>query len=177
MLELGKGRKTLPRQTKHPHWINPKLQTITLACVFCRSCRIPLCCSLSLLGSVFRLTPPISECVGLCGKVTCAGFNKSDGFAKSFGIHTTNFRPVFENLGSSPEADFGKLPACVIGGLFIIDRKRQSLASKVPRRALADPLWRRDITPEKVMLFRYSELTFNGQPIPRDRRYVTTEEG
>jgi 3-methylfumaryl-CoA hydratase len=59
----------------------------------------------------------------------------------------------------------------------IIDRKRQSLASKVPRRALADPLWRRDITPEKVMLFRYSELTFNGQPIHRDRRYVTTEEG
>lgn len=48
-----------------------------------------------------------------------------------------------------------------------------------PKRkpAPADPAWRRDVTPDDVLLFRYSALTFNGHRIHYDRRYVTTVEG
>ena len=37
--------------------------------------------------------------------------------------------------------------------------------------------WRRTITPDDVLLFRYSALTFNGHRIHYDRRYVTETEG
>ena len=47
-----------------------------------------------------------------------------------------------------------------------------------PRRpAPADAVWRREITPDEVLLFRYSALTFNGHRIHYDRRYVTEVEG
>jgi 3-methylfumaryl-CoA hydratase len=46
-----------------------------------------------------------------------------------------------------------------------------------PRPAPADALWRREIVPDDVLLFRYSALTFNGHRIHYDRRYVTGEEG
>ena len=38
-------------------------------------------------------------------------------------------------------------------------------------------LWTRDITPDDVLLFRYSALTFNGHRIHYDRKYVTEVEG
>ena len=37
--------------------------------------------------------------------------------------------------------------------------------------------WHRSITPDDVLLFRYSALTFNGHRIHYDRRYVTEVEG
>jgi 3-methylfumaryl-CoA hydratase len=37
--------------------------------------------------------------------------------------------------------------------------------------------WRRVLTPDAVMLFRFSALTFNGHRIHYDRDYVTREEG
>jgi 3-methylfumaryl-CoA hydratase len=37
--------------------------------------------------------------------------------------------------------------------------------------------WRREITPDPVLLFRYSALTFNGHRIHYDRPYATGEEG
>ncbi len=40
-----------------------------------------------------------------------------------------------------------------------------------------DALWRREIRPDDVLLFRYSALTFNGHRIHYDRRYVTEVEG
>jgi len=40
-----------------------------------------------------------------------------------------------------------------------------------------DAQWSRRITPDAVLLFRYSALTFNGHRIHYDRRYVTQEEG
>ena len=46
-----------------------------------------------------------------------------------------------------------------------------------PPMAPADAVWRRDIVPDDVLLFRYSALTFNGHRIHYDRQYVTTEEG
>ena len=37
--------------------------------------------------------------------------------------------------------------------------------------------WQREITPDDVMLFRYSALTFNSHRIHYDRKYVTEVEG
>ena len=46
-----------------------------------------------------------------------------------------------------------------------------------PKPAPAEVVWQRTITPDPVLLFRYSALTFNGHRIHYDRRYVTEEEG
>jgi 3-methylfumaryl-CoA hydratase len=39
------------------------------------------------------------------------------------------------------------------------------------------PQWARRITPDDVLLFRYSALTFNSHRIHYDRRYATENEG
>ena len=41
----------------------------------------------------------------------------------------------------------------------------------------AGAVWRRQVTPDPVMLFRYSALTFNGHRIHYDQPYVTGVEG
>ena len=46
-----------------------------------------------------------------------------------------------------------------------------------PQPAAQDATWTREITPDDVLLFRYSALTFNGHRIHYDRRYVTEVEG
>ena len=43
--------------------------------------------------------------------------------------------------------------------------------------APAGATWTRDISPDPVLLFRYSALTFNGHRIHYDRPYVTEVEG
>ena len=40
-----------------------------------------------------------------------------------------------------------------------------------------EAVWRREITPDPVLLFRYSALIFNAHRIHYDRDYVTKEEG
>ncbi|PKO45047.1 MAG: acyl-CoA dehydrogenase [Betaproteobacteria bacterium HGW-Betaproteobacteria-3] len=49
--------------------------------------------------------------------------------------------------------------------------------SPPPTPAEKGAAWQRGITPDDVLLFRYSALTFNGHRIHYDRRYVTTVEG
>jgi 3-methylfumaryl-CoA hydratase len=46
-----------------------------------------------------------------------------------------------------------------------------------PQAAPATAQWERRITPDDVLLFRYSALTFNGHRIHYDRNYVTGTEG
>ena len=46
-----------------------------------------------------------------------------------------------------------------------------------PVAAERQAAWTREITPDPVLLFRYSALTFNGHRIHYDRSYVTQEEG
>ena len=46
-----------------------------------------------------------------------------------------------------------------------------------PQAAEAGAPWQRELTPDDVLLFRYSALTFNGHRIHYDRRYVTEVEG
>ena len=50
-------------------------------------------------------------------------------------------------------------------------------AAPAPKQAPADAAWSREITPDPVLLFRYSALTFNGHRIHYDRSYVTGVEG
>lgn len=42
-----------------------------------------------------------------------------------------------------------------------------------PTPAPTDAQWSKTITPDDVLLFRYSALTFNGHRIHYDRKYVT----
>jgi len=46
-----------------------------------------------------------------------------------------------------------------------------------PQAAPRSSAWQRTISPDDVLLFRYSALTFNGHRIHYDRRYVTQVEG
>ncbi len=46
-----------------------------------------------------------------------------------------------------------------------------------PKPAPGQAVWERGITPDPVMLFRYSALTFNGHRIHYDLKYVMEEEG
>ena len=46
-----------------------------------------------------------------------------------------------------------------------------------PTVAPSDAKWSKTITPDDVLLFRYSALTFNGHRIHYDRKYVTEVEG
>ena len=46
-----------------------------------------------------------------------------------------------------------------------------------PQRAPTNAVWKNIVTPDPVMLFRYSALTFNGHRIHYDYRYVTGTEG
>ena len=46
-----------------------------------------------------------------------------------------------------------------------------------PQAAPGRAVWNRTITPDPVLLFRYSALTFNGHRIHYDHPYVTKTEG
>jgi 3-methylfumaryl-CoA hydratase len=46
-----------------------------------------------------------------------------------------------------------------------------------PQAAPAKKTWSKTVTPDSVMLFRYSALTFNGHRIHYDHPYVTKTEG
>ena len=50
-------------------------------------------------------------------------------------------------------------------------------SAPIPKAAGTDSVWTQTITPDPVLLFRYSALTFNGHRIHYDRRYVTEVEG
>ena len=50
-------------------------------------------------------------------------------------------------------------------------------AAAAPLAAPEDAVWRREIVPDPVLLFRFSALTFNGHRIHYDRSYCTDTEG
>jgi 3-methylfumaryl-CoA hydratase len=50
-------------------------------------------------------------------------------------------------------------------------------AAPAPVAAQTQAAWHRELTPDEVLLFRYSALTFNSHRIHYDRRYVTQVEG
>jgi 3-methylfumaryl-CoA hydratase len=73
----------------------------------------------------------------------------------------------------------GAAEAALVEFHDIVYREAQRAGDAVPppQAAPADPQWQREITPDDVLLFRYSALTFNGHRIHYDRKYVTEVEG
>jgi len=60
----------------------------------------------------------------------------------------------------------------------IVYRGETPLATKPEvAKAPQDELWRRDIRPDPVLLFRYSAITFNSHRIHYDQPYATGVEG
>lgn len=57
------------------------------------------------------------------------------------------------------------------------DAASDAASSKKPEMASTNYSWCEEITPDPVMLFRYSALTFNSHRIHYDRDYVTGTEG
>ncbi|MFL6675925.1 MAG: acyl-CoA dehydrogenase [Massilia sp.] len=57
------------------------------------------------------------------------------------------------------------------------DLPQPGAVAPAPKMAPLDAAWSREITPDPVLLFRYSALTFNGHRIHYDRSYVTEVEG
>jgi 3-methylfumaryl-CoA hydratase len=57
------------------------------------------------------------------------------------------------------------------------DNPQPGAAPAATKPAPADAAWSRTITPDPVLLFRYSALTFNGHRIHYDRSYTTDVEG
>ena len=61
----------------------------------------------------------------------------------------------------------------------LVYRKATTVVGQTPvaQTAPGQPQWSHTVTPDPVLLFRYSALTFNGHRIHYDRDYATTEEG
>lgn len=57
------------------------------------------------------------------------------------------------------------------------DHPQPGAPSPAPMPAERKPLWIREFTPDPVLLFRYSALTFNGHRIHYDRPYAQAVEG
>jgi 3-methylfumaryl-CoA hydratase len=70
---------------------------------------------------------------------------------------------------------------CVTEEHDIVYRGLPQAGAPAPAPKMAPPdseaAWSRTITPDPVLLFRYSALTFNGHRIHYDRSYVTEVEG
>ena len=59
----------------------------------------------------------------------------------------------------------------------IVYRGAMGAAVKLSGETAQAGMWRRELVPDAVLLFRYSALTFNGHRIHYDRPYVTEVEG
>ena len=57
------------------------------------------------------------------------------------------------------------------------EAQRPTDEARPPQPGPAGAVWRREVVPDPVLLFRYSALTFNGHRIHYDRSYVTEVEG
>jgi len=68
-------------------------------------------------------------------------------------------------------------PAAVRDDHDIVYRGLAAPAMKAEPERTRAGLWRQDLVPDAVLLFRYSALTFNAHRIHYDRDYVTQQEG
>lgn len=83
---------------------------------------------------------------------------------------------VFVNVDHEVRAD-GQLAISERHDIVYRDLPQPGEAAPAPQPAPIDAQWTRTVTPDDVLLFRYSALTFNGHRIHYDRRYVTQVEG
>ncbi len=68
---------------------------------------------------------------------------------------------------------------CIVEEHDIVYREAAAKGAQVPpgEAAPAEAAWVHPVTPDPVLLFRYSALTFNGHRIHYDQPYTTGEEG
>ena len=93
---------------------------------------------------------------------------------KSGRTGTLVFVKVRHELRCNGAAD----PALVeIHDIVYRDGQRTGDVPPPPQKAADGAAWQREITPDAVLLFRYSALTFNGHRIHYDRPYATEVEG
>ncbi|MFQ5973377.1 MAG: MaoC family dehydratase N-terminal domain-containing protein, partial [Alphaproteobacteria bacterium] len=67
--------------------------------------------------------------------------------------------------------------ACLTERQDIVFRERGLSQARRHEPPKGEPEWRRTVTPDPVLLFRYSALTYNGHRIHYDRTYATEVEG
>jgi 3-methylfumaryl-CoA hydratase len=101
----------------------------------------------------------------------------------------TELADISLKTGGTGTLVFATVTSRVFGpdGLAVEDERRTAFREEVkagernqaPRRepAPADVPWRRRITPDPVLLFRFSALTFNSHRIHYDRPWATEVEG
>ncbi len=83
---------------------------------------------------------------------------------------------VFLKIRNTMTGDRGADLDDVLTAVYRDDPKKFE-PPREPAKAREDGVWSRTITPDPVLLFRYSALTFNGHRIHYDRDYTTTVEG
>jgi 3-methylfumaryl-CoA hydratase len=101
----------------------------------------------------------------------------------------TELADLTAKTGGTGTLVFSTVVSRVVGnnGLALEDERRTVFREEVkagernqaPRRepAPADVVWRRTVTPDPVLLFRFSALTFNSHRIHYDRPWATEVEG
>ena len=99
----------------------------------------------------------------------------------------TRIDDIIRKTGSSGELVFIKLTHSIAGEdgpaieeqQDIVYRGVSAPAQPAARNDEPPPMpdWQAQVTPDPVLLFRYSALTFNGHRIHYDRTYATQEEG
>ncbi|MBN3786621.1 MaoC family dehydratase N-terminal domain-containing protein [Burkholderia sp. Ac-20353] len=100
---------------------------------------------------------------------------------------TSRVLSVERKEGRSGRLGFVTVEHTVVSGGSIAIREEHDIvyrgaaepgtATPAPKAAPEDAQWQRDITPDEVLLFRYSALTFNGHRIHYDRSYAREVEG
>lgn len=71
----------------------------------------------------------------------------------------------------------GESGTAIIEEQDIVYREAAASGTDKGRQPPDDALWRREFTPDPVLLFRFSSLTFNSHRIHYDRDYATQTEG
>lgn len=102
-------------------------------------------------------------------------------------LRTSTILDVSQKSGRSGELVFVKLcHELAVAGEVVVreeqdivyrDHPQPEEAPAAPQPAPRDAHWVRSVTPDPVLLFRFSALTFNGHRIHYDRPYAQQEEG
>jgi 3-methylfumaryl-CoA hydratase len=120
-------------------------------------------------GSQFEFSRPLRVGDAITRRSTIVDVTEKQG--RSGPLVFVKVRHEIHCIGES-------LPALVeFHDLVYRDAPLAGAATPPPTPAAKSSPWERTITPDPVLLFRYSALTFNGHRIHYDRRYVTEVEG
>ncbi len=120
-------------------------------------------------GSQLEFRAPLRVGDRVARSSTIAGVNVKSG---------RSGRLVFVQVRHELRCNGAPEPAIVeMQDLVYREAKRPTDVEPPPQPAPTGATWQRQISPDPVLLFRYSALTFNGHRIHYDRPYATEVEG